>query len=268
MKLASCLICIGLALGLTACMANSNPKGDPRRDLVIFAAASLTDSFTELATVFEAQNPGINLVLHFASSAQLAAQLNEGVSADIFASANQLQMQAAIESQRVELRDVQPFAANTLTVVVPVGNPAGIQSLYDLGGAGVALLMAVPGVPVRDYADQMIANLPPSIQDSIYQNLMSEESNVRQVATKVALGEADAGIVYRSDITPDIADRIEQVEIPEALNVMAAYPLAVIADTAHKELADDFVGFVISQDGQVILIQWGFTPILNTEKTY
>jgi len=237
-------------------------------DLVIFAAASLTDSFTDLVKDFEERNPGTNLVLHLASSSRLAAQLREGVSADIFASANPAQMQAVVESQRVDAGDIQLFAANTLTIIVPTGNPAKIHSLPDLGKAGVALLMSVEGVPVRDYADQSIGKLPRSIQDAIYQNLISEESNVRQVTTKVALGEADAGIVYTSDITPDIAGRVERVDIPEALNIHATYPIAVIADSAHKALANDFIEFVISQEGQSILMEWGFLPTLNGEKTY
>ncbi len=229
--------------------------------------SSLTDTFTDLAEAFEEQNPSANLVLNFASSSQLAAQLREGVTADIFASANDVQMLAAIESQRIDPVDVELFAANRLTIVVPAGNPAGIHAIQDLGKPGVTLLLAVKGVPVRDYADQIIENFPRDIQVEIYQNLISEESNVRQISTKVALGEADAGIVYASDFTPDIADRVEQIEIPDALNVMTAYPIAVIVDSQQKELANGFVSFVISTNGQAILAQWGFTPI-HIEESY
>ncbi len=245
----------------TACIPIPGISNSNQNELVVFAAASLTDAMTEMAESFEKQNPNTELLLNFASSSQLAAQLREGVSADVFASANENQMQLAIVHERIDPADVQVFVANKLTVIVPKGNPARIAALEDLGNPGVTLLLAVEGVPVREYADQIFSTLADSLQTKIYANLVSEESTVRQVATKIALGEADAGIVYASDITPGIADRVEQVEIPASMNVMADYPIAVIEDSQQKAVANNFIEFVLSESGQAILLKWGFTPV-------
>jgi molybdate transport system substrate-binding protein len=152
------------------------------------------------------------------------------------------------------------FVSNRLTIVVPADNPAGIQSLEDLGEPGVQLILSVEGVPVRDYADDMVAELPADFQEQFYANVVSEEDNVRQVSAKVALGEADAGIVYTSDITPDIAEQVQQIIIPDAQNVIAGYPIAPLVDAPHPDLAQRFVGFLLSPDGQEILSRWGFGP--------
>ncbi len=261
------LITVLMLLGLVSCLSFTEVDGRKPDELIVFAAASLSDSFTELEGAFEQAHPGVNLVMNFASSSQLAAQLREGVRADVFASANENQMQIAVASGRVDSAEVRLFAANMLTIVVPTGNPADIQTLEDLGNADVSLLMAVEGVPVRGYADQIISALPESTQAKIYANLVSEESNVRQVSTKIALGEADAGIVYASDITPDIVELVENIRIPDSLNVVAAYPIAMIKDSQTKDFAKSFIDFLLSEIGQNVLANWGFLPI-QTEIAY
>lgn len=248
---------------LAACNSNPINSGNPASELVIFSAASLTGAMTDLAEIYQEQNPDTELLLNFSSSSRLASQLREGVPADVFASANDDQMQLAITHKRIDPGDVRLFVANMLTIIVPKGNPAGIASLDDLGKSGVTLLLAVEGVPAREYADQIIHTLPDSLQSKIYSNLVSEESTVRQVATKIALGEADAGIAYSSDITPDIADRVEQVQIPVSVNILATYPIAAISDSQQKDLANDFIEFVLSETGQAILVKWGFISIEN-----
>jgi molybdate transport system substrate-binding protein len=257
-----CSLCV---LGLAACSIRSHEGSSRDGELVIFAATSLTDAFLEIGEVFETQNPGVNLVLNFASSSQLATQLREGVTADVFASANPKQMQVVVGLGRVAPENVLLFAANSLTVIVPAGNPALIYSLEDLAKPDVILLMAAQGVPVREYADQIIDKLPQEMQAQIYANLISEESNVRQVVTKIALGEADAGFVYASDVTADIASQVEQIRIPDNLNVTAEYPLSVIADSQQKNLAQEFIRFVRSDAGQAILADWGFLPFQTTD---
>jgi molybdate transport system substrate-binding protein len=254
------LLLLGWILFSLACSIRSEGYRNTGSDLIVFAAASLTDAFTELARAFEHQHPGTSVVLNFAASSQLAAQLREGVAADVFASANPNQMQAAIDSGRVLPEDVFLFAANQLTIVVPADNPGQVSSVVDLGNPGLSLLMAVQGVPVRDYADMIIKTLPESTQKHIYANLVSEESTVRQIATKIALGEADAGIVYTSDITPEIAGRVELIRIPDEENIIATYPIAVIAESGDRQAAVAFVTFVHSPTAQKILAKWGFLP--------
>lgn len=243
------------ALLLTAC-------GSPAAtgDLTVFAAASLTDAFTELGETFEAEHAGTNVLFNFGGSSALATQLSEGAPADVFASANNTQMQVAADAGRIS-GEPQEFLTNRLTIIVPADNPAGIESPADLANEGVRLILAAPDVPIRDYSDQSIAALGDAdFQQAVYANLASEEPDVRQVATKVALGEADAGIVYTSDVTPDIADQVLQIEIPTEANVVAVYPIALVEGAPNPELAQLFIDFVLSDQGQAILADWGFGP--------
>ena len=245
--------------GLVGCNVGQ-PESSGPQEITVFAASSLTDAFNELAEAFQAQNEGVEVVLNYAGSSQLAAQLGEGVPADVFASANAMQMQAVIEAGRVEAGTEALFVSNRLTVIVPVDNPANIGSLEDLAQPGVQLILAVEGVPVRQYTDEIVAAMTADFQERFYSNLVSEEDNVRQVSAKVALGEADAGIVYTSDVTPDIAGQVQQIAIPDDQNVSATYPIAPLADAPHPELAQDFIDFILSAEGQSILSKWGFGP--------
>jgi molybdate transport system substrate-binding protein len=251
------LCCVILALGLMGCNAEGSSE---TQEITIFAASSLTDAFDELVEAFQAQNEDVQVILNYGGSSQLAAQLNEGVTADVFASANAAQMQNVIEGGRIAAGTEVLFVSNRLTIVVPTDNPAEISSLEDLAQSGVQLILAVEGVPVRQYTDEILAMMSADFQARFYGNLVSEEDNVRQVAAKVALGEADAGIVYTSDVTPDIAQQVQQISIPEAQNVVAAYPIAPLADAIQPELAQKFMDFVLSTDGQNILSRWGFGP--------
>lgn len=226
--------------------------------LTVFAASSLTDAFTELAAAFEAEQPDVDVLLNFAGSSQLAAQLQQGAPADVFASANEAQMAAVVMDGRIESAAVQPFTTNLLTLITPHDNPARITALDDLAQPGVLLILAAPGVPVRAYTDQIIATLPDEVQVQLYANIVSEEENVRQVAAKIALGEAEAGIVYGSDVTPDLAPQVQQVNIPATQNIVAVYPIAPLRDAPNPVLAQQFVDFILSDKGQAILRAWGF----------
>lgn len=257
-RLFVCLLLVNL---LSACTAHG---GEERPvDLTVFAAASLSDAFTELGVAFTAQNPQVNVVFNFAGSSQLAAQISEGAMVDVFASANQAQMETAVNSGRIDPGSNRPFVSNRLTLITPADNPAGIAALEDLRQPGIQMVLAVPGVPVRAYTDEIVAGLGPDFAAAFYGNLVSEEANVRQVAAKIALGEADAGIVYTSDVTPDLAGRVQQIEIPAAQNVSATYPIAPLNDAPHPELARQFIEFTLSPDGQAILSRWGFGPPLD-----
>lgn len=250
-----------LVVLLAGCSITSSDPGSEK--LVVFAASSLTDAFSNLEIAFEAQNDGVDVVMNFASSSQLAAQLKEGITADVYASANPIQMQVVIDSGRIDADEVVLFVSNRLVIITPADNPAHIATLEDLANDGVALVLAVGGVPVRAYTDQIVAGLPLEIQKRFYANLVSEEDNVRQVSAKIALGEADAGVVYTSDVTPDIAGLVQQILIPEEQNVVAAYPIAPLVDAADPALAHSFIDFVLSAEGQEILSAWGFNAPPN-----
>jgi molybdate transport system substrate-binding protein len=246
-------------LGLLAsCGADlSGNQANPQQELIVFAASSLTDAFLEISEAFEQVNPDTAVILNFASSSQLAIQLTEGAPADIFASANEQQMATAVAAGRIDANDTVTFATNRLTILTPADNPAQITELADLSRPGIRLVLAVPGVPVRQYTDEIVAHLGTDFSEAFYANLVSEEKNVRQVAAKAALGEADAVIVYTSDLTPDIAGRVQQIMIPDAQNVTAVYPIAPLADAMQPDLARQFIEFVRSPAGQTILANWG-----------
>lgn len=250
----------------------SSAFAQDRQTLTVFAASSLTDAFTEIETAFESANPGVDVVYNFGSSSTLATQLAEGAPADVFASANNSQMTVAVEAERIGTEPVA-FAKNRLVLIIPVDNPANITSLRDLANEGVQLVLAAPDVPVRDYTEAMLEKLvsdPAYGEDyrtAVMANLVSEEDNVRQVSAKVALGEADVGIVYRSDVTPDIAEDVIALPIPDAINTLATYPIAVTDDSANPDLAQAFIDYVLSDEGQDTLVKWGFYSVNEPEAT-
>ncbi|MCQ3929135.1 MAG: molybdate ABC transporter substrate-binding protein [Chloroflexi bacterium] len=234
--------------------------------LTVLAAASLTDAFEEIAGTFEAVNPGVNVEFQFGASSDLAAQLAEGAPADIFASANNRQMQVAKDAGRIEGK-TYTFVKNRLVVIVPADNPAGIESLHDLANDGVLLVVVAEGAPVRDYTNAMVDKLVnvsgygEEFKSAFFSNVVSEEDTVRQVTAKVALGEADAGLVYVSDVTPDIAEDVKMISVPDAYNTLATYPIGITNDSANKELAQAFIDYVLSDAGQDTLVAWNFISV-------
>lgn len=258
---------------LAACAAP--PPTDPAApadaplvgELVVFAAASLTDAFTQIGQDFEAANPGTRITYNFAGSQRLAQQIAQGAPADVFASANTRQMGVAIESGRIVSGTQQVFVQNRLIVVLPADNRAGIESLPDLARPGLKLVLAAEAVPVGAYSRDFLAKAAADpafgagYDTAVLANLVSQEENVRAVLTKVRLGEADAGIVYSSDVAPDEADQVLRLAIPDALNTIAAYPVAAVQDSQHAALADAFIAYLLSPAGQDVLAQYGFIPI-------
>jgi molybdate transport system substrate-binding protein len=188
----------------------------------------------------------------------LAAQLLEGIDSDIFASANEGQMEILQNAGEI-IGTATIFCTNSLTIGVPTENPYRITDLSDLTKPNIRLVLAAPNTPIREYSDLIVKKyLPPNDQISLYNNLVSEEPNVRQVVTKIALGEADAGIIYSSDITPDISMFVSAIPIPRENNIIARYPIAILNRTNHINLAEDFINFLVSDEGQEIFQKWGF----------
>jgi molybdate transport system substrate-binding protein len=239
------------------------------RTLTVLAAASLTESFTELSQLFETQNPGVTVTFNFAGSQQLAQQLGEGADADVFASASKKYMDAAIESKRVNADDATIFVKNRLVIIFPKDNPAGLTELKDLAKTGIKLDLADKVVPVGQYSldflDKAIKDpgFDPQFKDNVIKNVVSYEDNVKTVLNKVVLGEADAGIVYVTDITTEAAKKVGTIDIPDALNTIANYPIAPISDSKNPELAKAFVTLVLSPDGQAIMAKYGFIPAVK-----
>jgi molybdate transport system substrate-binding protein len=202
-----------------------------------------------IARRFEAQHGGVEVRLQFAGSQELRAQVEHGQPADVIATADQRHMDA-LAAQRLVAAPAL-FARNELVIAVPQGNPARIGSLSDLARA-TRVVLAATEVPAGRYAEQALEKA--GVRQAVLPRVVSRELNVRQVAAKVALGEADAAIVYRTDAT----SRVEMVAIPPELNVSAEYPIAPLLQAPHPELARSFVAFVLSAEGQSILRAAGF----------
>jgi molybdate transport system substrate-binding protein len=241
-----------LLLSLTAC-GNSGQE----KILTVFAAASLTEAFSEMAVAFEAVHPDVEVMLNFAGSNTLRAQIEQGAQADVFASANTREMDALVADRLVNTQQI--FLTNQLVVVMPKGNPANLNTFNDLARPGLKLVLAAEDVPVGRYARLMLENTGEEFKLKVLANVVSNESTVKQVLTKVQLGEADAGIVYASDAVS--APELPVIEIPSELNVLAEYPIATLKNAPNPELADVFIAFVLSSRGQAILQKWGFTSI-------
>jgi molybdate transport system substrate-binding protein len=242
-----------------------NPESAPGT-LTILAAASLTEAFTEMGQIFESQHPGAAVEFSFGGSQQLAQQFNQGAPADVFASANTKYMDSAIQSGRVVEGAARVFANNRLVVIYPQDNPASVKTLKDLAKPGLKLVLAAKEVPVGKYSLDFLdkAILDPSFggsfKEDVLKNVVSYEQTVKAVLTKVALAEADAGIVYLSDISTGAVFQVDKLDIPKALNVVATYPIAVINDSQHPDLAQAFVDFVLSPTGQDVLKKYNFIP--------
>ena len=234
--------------------------------VTVFAATSLTDAFGEIGKAFEKQN-GNSVTFQFAGSQTLRTQLENGAGADVFASANTAQYDPLVKSGMLEPGRI--FAKNRLVVITPTGSR--VKTLRDLASSGVKLVLADKTVPVGAYSRQMLEKLSDALSSmtdyvgKVLGNVVSEEINVRQVALKVALGEADAGIVYLTDVTPDLSSKVSRVRIPDAFNPVATYPIGVLKGAnntraANTQAAGAFVDFVRSSAGQRILRKWGFQP--------
>ena len=248
------------ALVLAACGDSGGGGGGgeaiEQAELTVSAGASLTDAFTDIAAVFEDENPGVTVTFNFGPSDGLANQINDGAPVDVFAPASPSWMDF-VQDEGPGVTGRADFARNKLAIIVPSDNPAGIQGLEDLTQDGVQLVLAAEGVPAGDYAREVFDNA--GISEAALQNVVSNEEDVRAVITKVVAGDADAGIGYVTDVTPDIADQVSIVAIPDDVNVIATYPIAVVTGSQEADLAQRFVDYILGE-GQQTLADYGFLP--------
>ena len=233
------------------------------RTLTVFAAASLTNAFGEIGNRFALANPGVTVQLNFAGSQSLRTQIEQGAPADVFASANAKEMDALVKSKFVVSDTAKIFLNNRLVVVTPANNPAGVTTVADLANPGLKLVLAANEVPVGNYALQALEKLDTALgtgfNDKVIANVVSYENDVKQVVAKVQLGEADAGIVYTSDIVAAVD--LKTIQIPAENNVLAKYPIAAIDKIEDPDLAQAFIAYVLSAEGQSVLAKWGFLPV-------
>ncbi|WP_033234072.1 molybdate ABC transporter substrate-binding protein [Rhodococcus globerulus] len=219
-------------------------------DITVFAAASLKNTFTELGKEFEAENPGTTVTFSFAGSSDLVAQIIQGAPADVFASADAANMKKATDAG-VVAGTPSDFASNTLTIVVPPGNPKGITSFADLAKEGTQLVICAPQVPCGAATKKVEEASGESLKP------VSEESSVTDVLNKVTSGQADAGIVYVTD-AKSAGEKVETIAFPEAASVVNLYQVAALKDSKNLTTATKFVDLVSGPKGLVVLTNAGF----------
>jgi molybdate transport system substrate-binding protein len=223
------------------------------REITVFAAASLREVFEDLAKAFEAKS-GVKVRVNLAGSQELRTQIENGARADVFASADQKHMDALVRAKLLATPRV--FARNTPVVVVPSGNPAKVGSFEELPKAR-KLVVGAPEVPIGSYTLQILDKAGSDFKEKVLANVVSRELNVRQVLAKVSLGEADAGIVYRTDAIA-ARGKVEIVDVPAKVNVIAEYPVAVLSRAPQAAAARAFLDFLLSSEGQKRLAAAGF----------
>ncbi len=266
---------VGVLLALSCACTPGAPPAPPAPtaapdpvsgDVVVFAASSLTDAFKEIATAFQQQHPSARVVFSFGGSSQLAIQLVNGARADVFASADQDQMDAAA-CGRALVGEQHVFIHNRLMLVAPRDNPGHVSGLKDLTRPGLKLIGAQAAVPIGAYTAALLksASAEPEygadFQGRVEQNFVSREDTVRQMVARIQLGEADAAIVYATDVSEAVADQFTRISLPEELSqkVLARYPIAV-ANGRNRAGGEAFVAFVGSPPAQAVLNRWGFLP--------
>ena len=254
-------LCICLLLAVTAAGCISQPAEET--EITVFAAASLTGALTELGEEFEKANPGIHVVYNFAGSQTLKTQILEGADCDLYISANSKQFDPVAEAGLIE--DKKILLQNKLGIAVVKGNPLGIRDLGDLAGSGVELAVGDESVPFGQYTRDIISNYQDDghagYVDAFMGNVVTQVDAVDKVKSYLTLGEADASIVYVSDISKADKESIDILEIADKYNVIADYPYGILRNTENKKAVETFEAFLTGPAGSAILLDYGFSPI-------
>jgi molybdate transport system substrate-binding protein len=219
-------------------------------NLTIFAAASLTAAFNDIGAAFMKANPQAKTTFSYDASSALVGQIVQGAPADVFASADTANMDK-LTTPGLNAEPPVVFATNKLAIIVPKGNPKGIAGVQDLARSDLKVVLCADGVPCGTYAKQILASA------SVTVTPVSYEQNVKGVVTKVTAGEADAGIVYTTDVSA-AGDAAQAVAIPDNINVIAKYPAAAVKASTNLTSAETFVDYLLGTDAQAILAKYGF----------
>jgi molybdate transport system substrate-binding protein len=241
---------LGLAVSMAILVGCGGGEETVNRELLVSAAASLTDAFAAVESAFEAANPDVDVAVNLASSSALREQILEGAPIDVFASADISNMEEVVDAGMTG-GEHQVFATNLLQIAVPAGNPARVRGLEDLARDELLIGLCIEEVPCGRLARESLAKagVTPAID--------TDEPHVRSLLTKVEMGELDAGITYVTDIAA-AGREVEGIDIPRQANVIAEYLIAVMADTSDAETANAFMDFVLSDEGRSILADFGF----------
>lgn len=236
------------------------------KELTIFTAASLTGAFGEIGQMYKNET-GISVAFNFDGSQVLRTQIENGAYADIFASANKKQMNALKAEGLVNNSSIAVFTRTKPVIIVPKANRALIQNVSDLAKPGIKIVIGTKDVPIGDYTLQILSKLAndtaygPGFKEKVMANVVSQETNVNYIISKIALGEADAGVAYRSDVIRDLAAKVTKIAIPDRYNVIAEYPMGILSQSKYPAEAQEFIDLVRSEKGAAILAKYGFGAV-------
>ncbi len=257
---------ISIALLAALLLDASAGLAEEQRELTVFCGAGLTGALNEIGEIYE-NHSNMSVRFNFDGVPALRAQIEQGAYADVLVSANLKHMNALKSEGFIENKTVEIFVRNKVAIIVPNGNPANITGLKDLAVPGVKILMGTKELPAGDYALQVLEKLAadpeygPVFKESVLANVVSQETTVNRVVSKVALGEADAGFAFISDVSPQMVGKVTKILIPDKYNVIGDFPVGALSQSKYAKEAQAFIDLIMSNEGQAILDKYGFIPV-------
>jgi molybdate transport system substrate-binding protein len=265
-KIASVILCLVLAMTTAMlCACAEEP-----RELTVFCGASLTGAFNEIGQLYK-NTSDFGIGFNFDSLPALRAQIEQGAYADVLVSANLKHMNALMAEGYLDDDTVKIFAKNKVAVIVPNDNPANITNLMDLARPGIKILIGTKDLPAGDYARRVLDKLAndseygPMYKEKVMANIVSEETTLPLIISRVTLGEADAGFAFISDVSPQMTDKVTRIYIPDKYNVLGDFPIGVLKQSKYPQQSQNFIDLVMSAKGQAILKKYGFIPVATIE---
>jgi len=255
-----------LFLIIGICSISAASPESKSNTLYIFSAAGMTGPVTEIAHQFEVENPGVSAIINFDSTTSLKNQISAGAPADIFISADPKILKNLSDNGLIDTGSIIPVASTCLSLIVPTSNPAGITDLTDINQSGLQLLVGSPDIPIGKYTAVMLQkitedpNLGIPFTKAVEKNIVSYETTVAYLVSRIILGEADAGISYQSDISEESKNAIIVIPIPDQYNVIAPFSAGIVSDSAYNPNAEAFMTYLQDDFARSVLTKYGFTP--------
>lgn len=253
-------------LVLLACF--SPAFAEEKHELTVFCGAGLTGALSEIGGLYE-NATNMSVEFNFDGVPALRAQIEQGAYADVLVSANLKHMDALKSEGFINNSTVEVFARNKVAIIVPNDNPANVTGLKDMAVPGVKILMGTKDLPAGDYALQVLDRLAadpeygPVYKESVLSNVVSQETTVNRIVSKIALGEADAGFAFISDVSPEMIGKVTRISVPDKYNVVGDFPVGVLSQSKYPEEAQAFLDLMRSSDGQAVLEKYGFIPVVQ-----
>lgn len=257
---------MSLSLLFALLFVSSAGLAEEKQELTVFSAAGLTGAMSEITGIYE-NSSNVSVKFNFDGVPALRAQIEQGAYADVLISGNLKHMNALKSEGFMDNKSVVIFVRNKVAIIVPNSNPANIVGLKDLAVPGVKIIMGTKDLPAGDYALQVLDKLAadpeygPSFKESVLANVVSLETTVNRVVSKVALGEADCGFAFISDVSPQMVGKVTKIFIPDEYNVIGDFPVGVLDQSKYKEEAQAFIDTIMSDEGQVIFEKYGFVAV-------